>query len=145
MRQRRVLCRGGVSGQNVCRNRLVLGPRAFAVAEFGENRRHRTAHVQPLRSDHFLDRGIAGEAIDRTVEFDVERDQWGKTKVVGRDTPDGPLIRRTSPKSWSIGFAPAVEYNWSPRSGAIFGVWIVPKGHNTRSSVTPAIAIQRFW
>jgi hypothetical protein len=79
------------------------------------------------------------------LAFDVERDQWGKTKVVGRDTPDGPLIRRTSPKSWSIGFAPAVEYNWSPRAGAIFGVWIVPKGHNTQSSVTPAIAIQRFW
>jgi hypothetical protein len=79
------------------------------------------------------------------LAFDIERDQWGKTTVVGRDTPDGPLVRRTSPKSWNIGFAPAVEYNWSARAGAIFGVWIVPKGHNTQSSVTPAIAIQRFW
>jgi opacity protein-like surface antigen len=79
------------------------------------------------------------------LAFDIERDQWGKTTVVGRDTPDGPLVRRTSPRSWNVGFAPAVEYNWSDRAGVILGVWIVPKGHNTQSSVTPAIAIQRFW
>jgi opacity protein-like surface antigen len=79
------------------------------------------------------------------LAFDVEGDHWGKTNVVGRETPDGPLIRRTAPRSWNIGFAPAVEYNWSDRAGAIFGVWIVPKGHNTQASVTPAIAIQRFW
>lgn len=79
------------------------------------------------------------------LAFDVEGDLWGRTAVVGRDMPDGPLVRRTSPKSWNIGFAPAIEYNWSPRAGAILGVWIVPKGHNTQSSVTPAIAIQRFW
>jgi hypothetical protein len=79
------------------------------------------------------------------LALDVERDQWARTKVAGRDTPDGPRLRRTSPRSWNIGIAPAVEYNWSDRGGAIFGVWIVPKGHNTRSSVTPAIAVQRFW
>jgi opacity protein-like surface antigen len=79
------------------------------------------------------------------LAFDVERDEWGKTDVVGRDTPDGPLVRWTSPRSWNVGFAPAVEYNWSDRAGVIVGVWIVPKGHNTESSVTPAIAIQRFW
>ena len=78
------------------------------------------------------------------LAFDVERDQWGKTEVTGRD-PSGASVDRTSPKSWNTGFAPAVEYNWSDRAGAIFGVWIVPKGHNTQSSVTPAIAIQRFW
>jgi hypothetical protein len=54
-------------------------------------------------------------------------------------------VEHTSPKSWNIGFAPAVEYNWSDRAGVIAGVWIVPKGHNTQSSITPAIAIQRFW
>jgi hypothetical protein len=79
------------------------------------------------------------------LAFDIEADHWGRTSVTGRDTSGGPLIRRSSPKSWNIGFAPAVEYNWSDRGGAIFGVWIVPKGHNTRASVTPAIAIQRFW
>ena len=54
-------------------------------------------------------------------------------------------MKHISSKSWNVGFAPAVEYNWSDRAGIIAGVWIVPKGHNTQSSVTPAIAIQRFW
>ena len=78
------------------------------------------------------------------LAFDVERDQWGRTEVTGHDASDA-LVERTSAKSWNIGFAPAVEYNWSDRAGVIVGVWIVPKGHNTQSSVTPAIAIQRFW
>jgi hypothetical protein len=78
------------------------------------------------------------------LAFDIERDQWGRTKVTGRDAGGNP-VEQASPKSWNIGFAPAVEYNWSDRAGVIVGVWIVPKGHNTQSSVTPAIAIQRFW
>jgi hypothetical protein len=78
------------------------------------------------------------------LAIDVERDQWGKTVVTGRDG-GGALSRHVSPASWNTGFAPAVEYNWSDRAGVIAGVWIVPKGHNTQSSVTPAIAIQRFW
>ena len=76
--------------------------------------------------------------------FDVERDQWGRTKVSGRNA-DGSLVEQISRRSWDVGFAPAVEYNWSERAGAIFGLWIVPKGHNTAASVTPAVAIQRFW
>ena len=78
------------------------------------------------------------------LAFDVEADAWGRTKVRGRDA-SGTAFHATSPKSWNVGFAPAVEYNWSDRAGAIFGVWIVPKGHNTAASVTPAIAVQRFW
>jgi len=78
------------------------------------------------------------------VAFDVEGDHWGETHVSGRDA-SGSLIDQRTPKSWNVGFAPAVEYNWSDRAGAILGVWIVPKGHNTQASVTPAIAIQRFW
>lgn len=91
---------------------------------------------------------IAGVEYSVTKEwvlaFDVERDQWGKTTVAGHDANGAP-VKQVSPKSWNVGFAPAVEYNWSDRGGVIAGVWIVPKGHNTRSSVTPAIAIQRFW
>ena len=78
------------------------------------------------------------------LAFDVEADTWGKTKVRGRDAFGAP-VRETSPKSWNVGFAPAVEYNWSDRAGIIAGVWIIPKGHNTPSTVIPAIAIQRFW
>jgi hypothetical protein len=79
------------------------------------------------------------------LAVDVEADFWGKTRIEGRDTPDGPLVKRTRPRSWNVGFSPAVEYNWSDRAGVIFGVWIVPKGHNSAASVTPAIAVQRFW
>jgi len=78
------------------------------------------------------------------LAFDIERDQWDRTVVSGRDG-SGAVVRQVSAKSWNVGFAPAVEYNWSDRAGVIVGVWIVPKGHNTQSSVTPAIAIQRFW
>ena len=78
------------------------------------------------------------------LAFDIEADHWGKTHVTGRDA-GGAVVDQTSARSWNVGFAPGVEYNWSDRAGAIFGVWIIPKGHNTRSSVTPAIAIQRFW
>lgn len=78
------------------------------------------------------------------LAMDIERDQWGRTHVTGRNA-DGTMVDRSSPRSWNIGFAPAIEYNWSARAGIIAGVWIVPKGHNTASSVTPAIAIQRFW
>jgi hypothetical protein len=78
------------------------------------------------------------------LAFDIEGDQWGKTRVTGREA-NGTAVDRNTPSSWNVGFAPGIEYNWSARAGAIFGVWIVPKGHNTQSSVTPAIAIQRFW
>lgn len=78
------------------------------------------------------------------LAFDVEADHWDQTKITGSDG-SGALAKSISPKRWNVGFAPAVEYNWSDRAGVIVGVWIVPKGHNTQSSVTPAIAIQRFW
>jgi hypothetical protein len=78
------------------------------------------------------------------LAFDIEADAWGRTKVRGRDAAGQP-VRETSAKSWNVGFAPAVEYNWSDRAGAIVGVWIIPKGHNTATTVVPAIAIQRFW
>lgn len=78
------------------------------------------------------------------LAFDVEADAWGRTRVRGRDA-GGMRVSATSPKSWNVGVAPAVEYNWSDRAGAIFGVWVVPKGHHSASSVTPAIAVQRFW
>src|SRR5437660_2027126 len=79
------------------------------------------------------------------LAFDVEADFAGRTTVVGSETSGGPNIRTSSPASRDIGFAPAVEYNWSPSAGALFGIWIIPKGHNAPASVTPAIAISKFW
>ena len=79
------------------------------------------------------------------LAFDVEADFAGRTSVLGQATGGGPVIRTRSPGSRDIGFAPAIEYNWSRSTGAILGVWIIPKGHNTPASVTPAIAISKFW
>jgi hypothetical protein len=78
------------------------------------------------------------------LAFDVEADFAGGTRVQGRDAADAP-VRTTSPASRDIGFAPAVEYNWSPSAGALLGLWIIPKGHHAPASVTPAIAISKFW
>ena len=78
------------------------------------------------------------------LALDVIHESTSRTKLDGR-YPTGPLVAQTFPSSRATGFAPAVEYNWSDRAGILFGVWISPRGHNTHSSVTPAIAIQRFW
>ena len=78
------------------------------------------------------------------VALDVIRESTGKTRLRGVDA-NGGLVERTFPAGRDVGFAPAVEYNWSDRAGILLGVWITPRGHNTPSSVTPAIAIQRFW
>ena len=77
------------------------------------------------------------------LAFDVEADFASRTRLSRRE--DGRPTMTSSPASWDIGFAPAVEYNWSPSAGALLGLWIIPKGHSTSASVTPAIAISKFW
>ena len=79
------------------------------------------------------------------LSFAGEADFEGHTKVAGQESSGGAILSTRGPANRSVGFAPAIEYNWSPSAGAILGVWIIPKGHNTPSSVTPAIAISKFW
>ena len=78
------------------------------------------------------------------LALDVITEAAARTTVAGRDGNGAP-VRTTFPSTWYAGFAPAVEYNWSDRSGVLLGVWINPKGHNTPASVTPAVAYSRFW
>jgi hypothetical protein len=78
------------------------------------------------------------------VAIDVIHESAASTRVAGRDA-DGTVVSRRIPASSDTGFAPAVEYNWSDRSGVLLGVWISPKGHNSSASVTPALAYSRFW
>jgi hypothetical protein len=40
----------------------------------------------------------------------------------------------------SFGLAPAIEYNWSPNAGLLFGTWVVFANQRTASRVTPAVA-----
>src|SRR5437763_2789765 len=78
------------------------------------------------------------------LAFDVEADFAGRARTIGQEASGGPVSTSSLP-SRDVGFAPAVEYNWSPSTGALLGIWRIPKGHNSPPSVTPAIAIRKFW
>jgi hypothetical protein len=60
------------------------------------------------------------------------------TRVHGYDS-SGPVYT-DSGSSTEFGFAPAIEYNFSPRIGLLFGVRVIT-GHDTQRSVTPALAL----
>lgn len=101
-------------------------------------------HVKPGSTTTLLVGAEYSLTREWVLAFDVIRTSTTRTKLEGRYR-SGPLVRTSFPSSWSVGFAPAVEYNWSDRGGILLGVWVSPKGHNMASSVTPAIAISRFW
>jgi Putative MetA-pathway of phenol degradation len=81
------------------------------------------------------------------LAFDAVYQHSDSTRLSGTVLPGtGPgsaasQIEHQSGSSYSIGFAPAVEYNWSSRMGALLGVRIIEIGRNTTATVTPAIAI----
>jgi hypothetical protein len=65
------------------------------------------------------------------------------TRVSGYEssgTEAGP-VQMDSGASTAFGFAPAIEYNFSPSVGLLFGVRVITGGHNTERSVTPALAL----
>ncbi len=49
------------------------------------------------------------------------------------------LLNSGASDGW--GFAPAVEYSWTPNLGVLLGVRVITQGHNTPVSVTPAVGI----
>ena len=59
----------------------------------------------------------------------------GNTQVVGSSGVTN------SGSSSAFQLAPAIEYNWTPNSGILFGVRTIPAGRNASATVTPAIAI----
>jgi outer membrane putative beta-barrel porin/alpha-amylase len=81
------------------------------------------------------------------LAFDVVYQHNDSTRLTGTVPPApmgaaaGSRIEHQSGASYSLGFAPAVEYNWSPRMGALLGVRIIEIGRNTTATVTPAIAL----
>ena len=62
-------------------------------------------------------------------------------EAITRGTQNGQPVALHSGTSDSLGFAPAIEFSWTPNIGVLGGVRILPKGHNSPASVTPAIAI----
>ena len=61
------------------------------------------------------------------------------TRLAGM-APGGAVLA-DSGSSYSVGFAPAIEYNWSARAGVLLGVRIISLGRNITTTVTPAVAI----
>jgi hypothetical protein len=80
-------------------------------------------------------------ALDATYRY------TGNTRVIGNNisgpssaqNPDSVLVNLGSAET--SGFAPAVEYSWKSTIGVIVGARVIPGGHNTPMTVTPAIAI----
>lgn len=98
------------------------------------------------------DAGFAGHArpgdtftADMSGEYSVTRN-WvlAMDVVYERDastTVSGNSLRASSGTSRSVGFAPAVEYNFNSRIGIIAGARFIPIGRNATVSVTPVAAI----
>jgi hypothetical protein len=81
------------------------------------------------------------------LALDVVYEHDASTSVVGNASSSrngGTLlseVQESSGMSRSLGFAPAVEYNWNARIGVIAGVRVIPIGHNASATVTPVAAI----
>ena len=78
------------------------------------------------------------------LALDLTYSHNGNTWVRGHDLVPGLEPARVSKRfgrSDAVGYAPAIEYNWSPNIGVLFGVRVVAGGNNVQRSVTPAIAL----
>jgi len=64
--------------------------------------------------------------------------------AAGAAAPSTPY-EGASGSSWSIVFAPAIEYNFSSAVGVIVGLRIIEIGRNTTASLTPAIAVNKVF
>jgi hypothetical protein len=87
---------------------------------------------------------------DAAIEYSVTRSwvlaldvvyQYNANTAVRGTLAGGSPLHADSGSSYSVQFAPALEYNWSARAGVIFGTRIIAIGRNITTSVTPAVAI----
>lgn len=81
-------------------------------------------------------------ALDVVYEHDANTHVEGSypTQQSGAKGP-ATIFHNNSGSSESLGFAPAVEYNWSANVGVIFGAKWVTAGRNTEAVVIPVVAI----
>jgi hypothetical protein len=63
------------------------------------------------------------------------------TRVAGTNVFDSTNVRLNLGSSDTVAFAPAVEYSWKPNIGVLLGVRVIPPGHNTSPTITPAVAL----
>jgi Putative MetA-pathway of phenol degradation len=104
-------------------------------------------HAYP--GDSFSADAAAEYSLTRSwvLALDVVYQRNGNTRVSGSVLSPPPVeglmagFEANSGWSYSIGLAPAIEYNFSSRIGTLFGVRIIEIGRNTSASVTPALAL----
>ena len=78
------------------------------------------------------------------LALDLFRNHDGATRVDGSSDPIDALptpVHLQAGASDAYGYAPAVEYSWTPNLGVLLGARVIVGGHNTTRSLTPAIAI----
>jgi hypothetical protein len=90
-----------------------------------------------------------GYTLDAAAEYSLTRNwvlaldvvyQYNfNTRLAGM-SPAG-VQTADSGSSYSVGFAPAIEYNLSARVGVLLGVRIISLGRNITTTVTPALAV----
>ncbi len=90
-----------------------------------------------------------GYTVDAAAEYSVTRSwvlaldvvyQYNFNTRVAGTSPAG-AVAADSGTSYSVGFAPAIEYNWSARAGVLLGVRIISLGRNITTTLTPALAV----
>jgi hypothetical protein len=92
-----------------------------------------------------------GYTVDAAAEYSLTR-SWvlamdvvyqynANTRVRASVPAGGSIFESDSGSGYSVGFAPAIEYNWSARAGVLLGVRIISIGRNISTSVTPALAV----
>ncbi|MBT2142481.1 MULTISPECIES: transporter [unclassified Rhodanobacter] len=77
------------------------------------------------------------------LALDVTYRRSHGARVRGHDLHDAgglPALRLDGRSSEAFGFAPAIEYSWSPTLGVLFGTRVITGGHNTATTITPAVA-----
>jgi hypothetical protein len=76
------------------------------------------------------------------LALDATYRHTNNTRITGYDVSQTPPdIQLNTGSSDAIGFAPALEYNWKPTIGVLVGTRIIALGHNTPTTITPAVAI----
>lgn len=81
------------------------------------------------------------------LALDVTYRRDGDTRVTGYDMRAPGSAQSLSSidldlgSSEALGFAPAIEYSWTPNLGVLVGARVIAGGRNTAASITPAIAI----
>jgi hypothetical protein len=99
-----------------------------------------SGHAWP--GDSFTADAAAEYSLTRhwVLALDVVYQHNDSTLVMGTSAASA-AFEQHSGSSASLGFAPAIEYNWTSRVGALLGVRIIEIGRNTTATITPAIAL----